>query len=80
MTDTGYQIQIGSFLLGVTPSAEISGQERLTWGRWTDTLTGIFGYVEAYPGYDFAFDIWVSAEVGQSAGHVVGAGFGIKRT
>ena len=79
ISEKGYQLQFGSFLLGLTPSAETVGQERLTWGRWTDALTGIQGYVEAYSGYDLAFDIWVTPEVGQSAGYVVGAGFAITR-
>ena len=79
ISDEGYQLQGGRFLLGVTPSAVVAGEERLTWGRWTDTLAGILDYVEAYPGYDFTFDIWVVPEVGQSEGYVIGGGFAITR-
>ena len=79
MPESGYQSQRGLFLLGVTPSAEVTGEERLTWGIWTDALAGMQGYVEAYPGYDFSFDIWVTPEVGQSTGYVVGAGFAMTR-
>lgn len=79
MSEDGYQLQDEGFLLGVTPSAEIPGEEHLTWGRWTDALAGIHGYVEAYPGYDLTFDIWVTPEVGQSKGYVVGTGFAITR-
>lgn len=63
----------------MTPSAEIPGDARLTWGGWTDALAGIYGYVEAYPGYDFAFDIWLTPEIGQNEGYVIGAGFAITR-
>ena len=79
ISEEGYYLQIGNFLLGVTPSAEVLKEERLTWGRWTDALTGIQGYVEAYPGYDLSFDIWVTPEVGQSEGYVVGTGFAFTR-
>ena len=79
LSEDGYQKQDGNFLLGVTPSAEIPGEERLTWGRWTDALAGMHGYVEAYPGYDFTFDIWLTPEIGQSQGYVIGAGFAITR-
>lgn len=79
ISEDGYQLQGKGFLLGVTPSAEIPGEEHLTWGGWTDALTGIHGYVEAYPGYDFTFDIWVTPAIGQSKGYVIGAGFAITR-
>ena len=79
MPKDGYQTRDGSFLLGVTPSVEVPGQEPLTWGRWTGTLAGMYSYVETYPGYDFGFDIWVTPEVGRSQGYVVGAGFAMTR-
>lgn len=79
MPKDGYHTRDGSFLLGVTPSVEVSGQEPLTWGRWTGTLAGMSSYVGTYPGYDFSFDIWVTPEVGQSQGYVVGAGFAMTR-
>lgn len=79
LSEDGYQLQHGGFLLGVTPSAQIPGEERLTWGMWTKALTGIHGYVEAYPGYDFSFEIWLIPAVGQSQGYVIGAGFALTR-
>ena len=36
----------------------------------------MFSYVEAYPGYDFAYNIWWAPEgEGESAQYVVGSGF-----
>lgn len=61
------------------PSAVSPGEETLTWGRWTDALEGMGGYVVAYPGYDFSFRLWVVPDVGTSEGYVVGAGFAITR-
>ena len=79
ITEDGCQRQEGSFLLGVTPSARLPGEEPLTWGKWTDALAGIQGYVEAYPGYDFSFEIWLTPAVGHSQGYVIGAGFAMTR-
>lgn len=36
----------------------------------------MFSYVEAYPGYDFSYNIWWAPEgEGKSAEYVVGSGF-----
>lgn len=77
----GYKLQHGSFLLGVTPraAAMIYGNERLTWGKWTDSLTGIHLYIEQYRGYDFLFEVLVTPEVGPSDPYVIGAGFAMTR-
>ena len=50
----------------------------LTWGMWTIVLTGMNGYVQAYPRYDFLFEVrlvqgWVLE------GYVIGAGFAMTR-
>ena len=79
MPGTGYQLQEGNFLLGVAPSRTLPGEQRLKWQMWTETLTALFGYTRAYPGYDFTFEIWLSPEVGPSNGYVIGTGFGIWR-
>ena len=79
MSEAGYQRHEGSFLLGVTPSRTLPGEERIKWQMWTDALTGFFGYTRAYPGYDFTFEIWLFPQVGPSKSYVVGAGFAISR-
>ena len=79
ISEDGYKLQEGAFLIGVTPSAVIPGEERLTWGLWSDVLLGMKGYTEAYPGFDFIFDIWLTPQVGHSKGYVIGAGFAITR-
>ncbi|KAL8659928.1 MAG: hypothetical protein Q9202_006883 [Teloschistes flavicans] len=71
MPGHGYKEQEGGFLLSVSHSA---GRSELTWGMWTIVLTGINGYVQAYPGYDFQFTIR-RYEPADIAGYVVGAGF-----
>lgn len=75
MPGHGYKEQEGDFLLSVSHSA---GQSELTWGMWTIVLTGINGYVQAYPGYDFQFTIrkYGPADI---AGYVIGAGFTMTR-
>ena len=79
ISQAGYQVQEGSFLLGVTPSAQLPGEEPLRWGMWTDTIGGLYRYVKVYPGYDFQFDIRLTPPVGSSTGYVVGAGLAITR-
>lgn len=79
MSGRGYQAQIGTFLLSIVPYARTLGRERMTWGRWTDALVGIQAYVEAYPGYDFSFEILVQPAVGASTGYLVGHGIGMTR-
>lgn len=74
LPQAGYQLQEGRFLLGVAPSRTLPGEKRVTWGMWTEVLTGIHGYAEAYPGYDFSFDIWWTPQVGSSQGYVIGTG------
>lgn len=46
---------------------------------WSDVLSSIHEYVEAYPGYDFAFEVWFTPPVGASSGYVIGGGLGITR-
>ena len=82
MTDEGYKIWQGGFVLGVAPtsaSARRPTERPLTWGMWTECLAGIHGYVEAYPKYDFSFDIWLTPNIGRSVGYVIGSGFALTR-
>ncbi|KAL9007602.1 MAG: hypothetical protein Q9173_007167, partial [Seirophora scorigena] len=71
MPGRGYKLQEREFLLSVAHSAGVGD---LTWGMWTVVLEGMQGYVVAYPGYDYQFEIrkyrgW------EIAGYVIGAGF-----
>ena len=78
----GYKITEGNFNLVVSPSSPATrqpGERELTWGMWTECLAGIHGYVEAYPGYDFSFDIWLTPSVGRSVGYVIGSGVAFTR-
>lgn len=75
---SGYKLQEGSFLLGVTHATYMPGMKRLTWGMWTIVLTSITGYAQAYPGYDFLFEIRL-VEVEEITDYVIGAGFAITR-
>lgn len=77
MSRHGYQLQDGSFLISVIPSVRRTrGEQALTWGMWSEVLMAMFSYVEAYPGYDFAYNIWWAPEgEGESAQYVVGSGF-----
>ena len=80
--DAGYKLYEGGFVLGVAPSSPSSrrtGEKALTWGMWTECLAGIHGYVEAYPRYDFSFDIWLTPSIGGSQGYVIGSGFALTR-
>ena len=79
LSQAGYQLQEGTFLLGVAPSRTLPGEQRLKWQMWTETLTGLFGYTRAYPGYDFTFEIWLFPEDGSVKSYVIGAGFAISR-
>ncbi|KAL8639105.1 MAG: hypothetical protein Q9228_003820 [Teloschistes exilis] len=67
----GYKKQEDGFLLSVSHSV---GRLEFTWGMWTIVLTGLNGYVQAYPGYDFQFTIrkYLPADI---AGYVIGSGF-----
>lgn len=75
LTGHGYKLQNGDFLVGVSHYA---GVHLLTWGMWTVVLTGMMGYVQAYAGYDFAFEIRL-VEGEEIEGFVIGAGFAITR-
>lgn len=75
MPGHGYKLQEQNFIVGVTHAA---GMHELTWGMWTTILTSMMGYVQAYPGYDFLFEIRLM-EGGELAGFVVGAGFAMTR-
>lgn len=79
MPDDGYQMTKGNFLLGVTHSVLTEGERELTWGMWTVVLTGMSGYVQAYPGYDFSFEIRLMAGEEEIEGHVIGTGFAMTR-
>ena len=47
---------------------------------WSDVLSSIHEYVDAYPGYDFAFEVWFTPPDGAaSSGYVIGGGLGITR-
>lgn len=54
------------------------GASDLTWGMWTIVLTGMNGYVQAYPGYDFQFEIRLM-QGEEIEGYVIGAGFAMTR-
>lgn len=75
MPGHGYQLQEREFLLSVSHSA---GMHDLTWGMWTIILTAMTGYVHAYAGYDFMYEIECIPE-GQIRGHMIGAGFAMTR-
>lgn len=75
MPGHGYQAQEQNFIVGVTHAV---GKQELTWGMWTMILNGMTGYVQAYPGYDFLFEIRLT-EAEELASHVIGAGFAITR-
>ena len=83
MKDEGYKLNEGGFVLGVSPSSPATRKPTevpLTWGMWTECLAGIHGYVDAYPGYDFTFDIWWTPSIGTSVGgYVIGSGFAFTR-
>ena len=82
MDEAGYKISEGGFVLGMSPSSAASrlpSQKPLTWGMWTESLVGLNGYVEAYPGYDFTFDIRFAPPVGPSVGYVIGSGVAFTR-
>ena len=82
MDDAGYKMFQGGFILSVSPSSPASRlptEIPLTWGMCTESLVGLNGYVEAYPGYDFTFDIRFTPSVGPSLGYVIGSGFAFTR-
>ncbi|KAL8920224.1 MAG: hypothetical protein Q9208_006389 [Pyrenodesmia sp. 3 TL-2023] len=75
MPGQGYKLQEGNFLISVNHAA---GASELTWGMWTILLSGINGYVMAYPGYDFQFEIRKYSQE-DIVGYIIGAGFGVTR-
>ncbi len=75
MPGHGYQLQSREFLLSVSHS---TGRYDLTWGMWTIVLTAMTGYVHAYAGYDFMFEIEL-IKPGQIMGYIIGAGFAMTR-
>ena len=75
MPGHGYKLQDQNFVVSVTHTV---GKQELTWGMWTIILTGMIGYVQAYPGYDFLFEIRLM-EAETLAGSVIGAGFAVTR-
>ncbi|KAL8946730.1 MAG: hypothetical protein Q9222_006914 [Ikaeria aurantiellina] len=75
MPGRGYMKQKGNFVVSVVHSA---GAALLTWGMWTSSLQCLEGYVRAYPGYDFQFEVRL-VEGEEIEGHVIGAGFAITR-
>ena len=70
----GWKLEVNDFLLSLT---HFSGTYELTWGMWTLVLqqfAGRDGYVAAYPGYDFQFEIR-KYQGWEIEGHIIGAGF-----
>lgn len=61
--------------MGISHSA---GVHDLTWGMWTIVLTALTGYVHAYAGYDFLFEVELIKE-GEIRGYGIGAGFAMTR-
>ena len=62
-------------MLSVLPSRRLPGQKPLSWGYWSEVVLALFEYVEAYPGYDFSYNIWWKSEDEPSQGYVIGTGF-----
>ena len=79
MSEDGIHYQEGIFLLGVQPSSHMPGEKPFTWGMWAETLTGLYGYVRAYPGYDVNFDVWYAPRDGRSQKFVIAAGLAYSR-
>ncbi|KAL8956991.1 MAG: hypothetical protein Q9193_005624, partial [Seirophora villosa] len=71
MPGQGYKMQEQEFLLSVSHSAGVGD---LTWGMWTVVLGEMQGYVDAYPGYDYQFEIRKYRDW-EIRGYVIGAGF-----
>lgn len=71
----GYKLQERDFLIGVSHTTGVSD---LTWGMWTIVLTGMSGYVQAYPRYDFLFEVRL-LQGWELEGYVIGAGFAMTR-
>ena len=72
----GYKLQVRSFLLGVSHSV---GVRDLTWGMWMMALEAMNGYTQAYPKYDFEFEIRKFRSEGDIEGYVIGLGFAYER-
>ena len=72
---SGYQLQEDSFCIAVNHAV---GSSELTWGMWTLILTGMTAYVNAYPKYDFLFEVIVF-EPWQLRNRKIGAGFILMR-
>lgn len=62
-------------LIGVNHAV---GSSEITWGMWTVVLTGLSGYVQAYPGYDFLFEVKLM-ERGALEGWDIASGFVMTR-
>ncbi|KAL9603242.1 MAG: hypothetical protein Q9219_001262 [cf. Caloplaca sp. 3 TL-2023] len=75
MPGHGWKLQHENFLLCVTHSV---GASDLTWGMWTTVLIALKEYVQAYPRYNFSFDIRL-VEGFDIEGDVIAAGFAMTR-
>ena len=75
ITMQGLLYHTEGFVLSVLPSRRLPGQKPLSWGYWSEVLLAMFEYVEAYPGYDFSYNIWWKPEDEASQGYVIGTGF-----
>ena len=71
----GYQLQEDFFCVVINHAV---GSSELTWGMWTLILTGMTAYVNAYPGYDFLFEI-ILFEPWQIRQRKIAAGFTLMR-
>ena len=54
--------------------AHFVGRRDLTWGMFTVVMTSVKGYLQAYPGYDFSFDVRLFREMSLD-NVVIAAGF-----
>ena len=68
----GYKVRVREFLIGVGHSV---GVRELTWGLWMMVLEAMNGYVQAYPKYDFEFEIRKYRDEEDIEGYMIGAGF-----
>ncbi|CAF9932854.1 MAG: hypothetical protein HETSPECPRED_008462 [Heterodermia speciosa] len=71
----GYKINIGDVILGVS---HYVGKRDLTWGMFTLVMTSVKSYMQAYPGYDFAFEVRLFQEWGLES-FVIASGFMMTR-
>ncbi|KAI4168985.1 MAG: hypothetical protein LQ343_006016 [Gyalolechia ehrenbergii] len=75
MPEQGYKLQVRDFLISVMPTV---GVRELTWGLWTMVLAAMGGYVRAYSGYDFMFEVRLLREQ-EVEGLAIGTGFAMTR-